>query len=778
MMLPEVTYSGIVHRNSSGSVTLSEQELVFRPDCNGDGHDGGSITNRDAVDAAVTLPWYQVVKHQVSPVSHPKSLLKVTTTAAGSTKSSYTFAFPDRDALENARREISSTSNNNNNNITTPRPQHLHNEQRQSTPPSSHYIDLDPIAAISTRSSLLASDPALRAQHRLLVLDGGTLSEEDFWSTHTRLVANEYAKISGRANRGMSSDIKSSLDLGISSTFRKGGGGGGGGGGSSKSKESGGGGGGSSSSSGGGGSSSTGIVHLGVEEMRQIFLMYPAVHRAYEEKVPLELSEEQFWRKYLESEYFHRDRGRMGTHINKMNERERRDQEKERSRILGKRRRGGGEEGDAGEDGKSKVDSDGTKKQKEDSTSTGAAMGEDEAMNRLAAAGTDDIFSRYDAKGLSHHHQSHHRHHPQHNRHRKMGISTQLAVGKFDLTSTTEVERGDRFLGKDLHPLPEKDSAGSRIIDKYNRHWAIVLHPMESKAGVDLAMVAAQSVKEGATAAATATSSSRSGRDDEDAKVNGGCDNEMRRLVGFANADYNHADFARGMGDDDEDMLELNLHNVGAYTGNYASASTDPSPTNGKESDTSLHLRYAKILASSMRTNTEPILREEVSSKAKGFGNAPTLTKPFPDPKIGRGLLEALTKKMAADSQTEEDVQQLVDALPEEFTTKLASFFRRSTELLRHFFSLRSFFNENSNGNASASESQKNRLTNIVKGMEKVHKEMYELTRNLPLMESKMFKPIMEQLDWAFKLYREDSSKNTRGGFVTVANRGFVPVAN
>ena len=32
--------------------------------------------------------------------------------------------------------------------------------------------------------------------------------------------------------------------------------------------------------------------------------MYPAVHRAYEEKVPLELSEEQFWRKYLESEYF------------------------------------------------------------------------------------------------------------------------------------------------------------------------------------------------------------------------------------------------------------------------------------------------------------------------------------------------------------------------------------------------------------------------------------------------------------------------------------------
>lgn len=58
-----------------------------------------------------------------------------------------------------------------------------------------------------------------------------------------------------------------------------------------------------------------------------------------------------------------------------------------------------------------------------------------------------------------------------------------------------------------------------------------------------------------------------------------------------------------------------------------------------------------------------------------------------------------------------------------------------------------------------------------------VHGEMYELTRNLPLMESKMFKPIMDQLDWAFKLHREDSSKS-KGGFVTVAKGGFVPVAH
>mmetsp|Transcript_20383 Transcript_20383/g.44133 ORF Transcript_20383/g.44133 Transcript_20383/m.44133 type:complete len:95 (+) Transcript_20383:2118-2402(+) len=58
-----------------------------------------------------------------------------------------------------------------------------------------------------------------------------------------------------------------------------------------------------------------------------------------------------------------------------------------------------------------------------------------------------------------------------------------------------------------------------------------------------------------------------------------------------------------------------------------------------------------------------------------------------------------------------------------------------------------------------------------------VHGEMYALTRNLTLMESKMFKPIMDQLDWAFKLHREDSSKSS-GGFVTVARGGFVSVAH
>eukprot|EP00970_Alexandrium_tamarense_P011637 scaffold2554_cov180-Alexandrium_tamarense.AAC.6 len=732
----EATFHGVIYRKTRGTLTLTERGLLFKPEGN---------TAADASSSSstsVVLPWTQIEKHQVSPASHAKHLLKVIASSSSptNTTTSYTFAFLTRNGLESARRDITirlakyNPHKKASDNSTSPstNKKRSHNEisndvkslKRQSSPPSSHFVDLDPVALIATRSSLLASDPALRAQHRLLVLDNGTLSEEDFWETHSRLIADEYAKMSGKTNRGMSSDIKSSLDLGIAS---------GGFGGKKKNKAEGGG----SGDGDGSGRRGGGIVHLGVEEMRQIFLMYPSVHKAYEEKVPLELSEEQFWRKYLESEYFHRDRGRIGAHIGRVNERERLDKER-----FGKR---GSLQGDEdGEKGKGEKKNEGA----ED------GMGEDEAKSRLAAAGTDDIFSRYERSNAL----------GEGGSRQVRPLGTHIAVGQFDLASTAETERGERFLeGNDLHPPPEGNSQGARVIDKYNRHWAIVLHPNDSTAGVDLAKVAA----------ASATDITD---DDEDAKVNGGCDREMYRLVGFANASENDADHSRGVGDESEDFTELTLRNVGAYTGKFSADGKVDGGVPANEAEISL--KYAKYLAATMRATTEPLLKDANTGKTKGFCFAPTLVHALPEPKIGRGLLEALTKKMAADSQTDADVQRLADTLPVEFRTKLASYFRRSSELLRHFFSLRSVFNDNSDGNGGigVSDSQKSRLTSIVTGMEKVHGEMYDLTRNLPLVESKMFKPIMDQLDYAFKLHREDSSKGGGGGFVTVAKGGFVPV--
>ena len=203
----EATFHGVIYRKTRGTLTLTERGLLFKPEGN---------TAADASSSSstsVVLPWTQIEKHQVSPASHAKHLLKVIASSSSptNTTTSYTFAFLTRNGLESARRDITirlakyNPHKKASDNSTSPstNKKRSHNEisndvkslKRQSSPPSSHFVDLDPVALIATRSSLLASDPALRAQHRLLVLDNGTLSEEDFWETHSRLIADEYATL-------------------------------------------------------------------------------------------------------------------------------------------------------------------------------------------------------------------------------------------------------------------------------------------------------------------------------------------------------------------------------------------------------------------------------------------------------------------------------------------------------------------------------------------------------------------------------------------------------
>eukprot|EP00984_Skeletonema_dohrnii_P021239 scaffold10554_cov76-Skeletonema_dohrnii-CCMP3373.AAC.1 len=184
------SYSGILHRKAKGSLELSESGFNFRPDSGGE---NGTIE---------IIPWNRTIKHQVSPASHSKSLLKILVAAAAASansggnnasNSSFTFVFPSRSDLESARKEITCRLNNNNNhsvnkevNTTSSSSNKKKKRPRseqygKSTPPASSYITHDPMALIATRSSLLASDPALRAQHRLLVIDNydGTLKAID-----------------------------------------------------------------------------------------------------------------------------------------------------------------------------------------------------------------------------------------------------------------------------------------------------------------------------------------------------------------------------------------------------------------------------------------------------------------------------------------------------------------------------------------------------------------------------------------------------------------------
>jgi transcription initiation factor TFIIH subunit 1 len=612
MQVDEKRYSQVIFQKQSGELVLNETGLQF---------------------GTWQVSWTQLVKHQVSPASYPKALLKLVLQG----ETNVTFQFSNRTDLEQIRKDIS-----------------IHLQQRSKKRPHSEVATvtygapLDSTATAVTRASLLAAHPSLRQQHVYLVQETHTLTEDEFWETHQHLLQEEHARISGLAQAGRSSFMQSRLPT-------------------------------------------SGRITLGVEEMRQIFILYPAVHKAYEEKVPLELSDEQFWRKYLESEYFHRDRGRLGTVA---------------------RNHANGEESHNNKNGKK---------------SSGPSMEEQDA--RAAAVGTDDFFSRYaqklqqEQKPLDH-----------------TKVGRRLATGQFDLASTLETERGHLLQGpKDNHPANvHDDEKGARVIAKYNRHWAMVLHPDDAVAGADLLNVARQSPLQVLA-------------DDEDAKWGGGVHKEMQRLVGFADAteeEANHADCRKT----DDAYEPLSLKNVEAYYSFKQPANITITETSEEANE-----RY-KVFANTILGNVNALVQELVTDETKLSELPPTC---FPPPKLGRELLSALTKKMAADARTDSASLAMVELLPSEFREKLQIYFRRCSELLRHFFALRQMKNSGE------------KLARIVLGMETFYRELDTMRKGFPHtdagnMMQKMCLPLMDQLDWAFKLHREGSGGGGGGGFVTV----------
>jgi len=828
------SYQFVTHKKKSGTLILTDSALTFYPakatidiaedtakdtskdtakdnasdNDNDDAKDDASNKAKDdATNNAtngletVTAPmkfeykWLIIQKHQVSPSSHPRYLLKIilhpsdtnpdtitTNTRQGKKSSSLTYEFQGRKELEKIRTDISSRLTH------SRRVQALNSEQhsienrkrkldsmaphdqtditanpttssihiaRDTTSASemvlaassasvlkggagmssqemtaSNFTSLNPYEQSVTCSSILASDRNIRTQHSLLtsnlISNSNSTNEQDFWSTHSRKESNQAAKIHGFVSKGIPSSMKSSLDIQISGNVSK-------------------------------------PIKLGVEEMRQIFIMYPAVHDAYEEKVPLELSEEQFWRKYLESEYFHRDRGRVGSSAKtvgvSLNPEESKKKEEE--------------------------DVDGGKKEREEE-SQHQQQKEREETARMGAASSNDIFSRkeielqkrirsrldgsnHDAGGNA----------------IAMAAGVQrMAVGQFDLLATANTERGSKLLlnSNDLHPF---DDRGRKVIEKYNRHWAMVLNPDDASAGCDLTALAKKSALHAL-------------EDDDDAKVNGGFGKEMKRLVGFANADHDHVDHVKGMGrmngeerDDDDGASEpvlfeeLKLRNIDAYAGKNIGVGTntqDEDPHEMSKTD----LMYSQFAMEQIKKLVAPLIDSKRSegSHQGSLHSTHCVEHAFPTPKFGCNLLLALTKHMVLDSMTEMDTAKMTKSLPEDFRKRLTSYTRRSNELLRHFFALRHVMEQekkvtgngggsSSTGTSSSSSSSKSsqKLKRIVQGMEGVYRELEGMRKDLPQIElgeqmRKMCLPIMDQLDWAFKLNRDISRSG--GGFVDI----------
>jgi transcription initiation factor TFIIH subunit 1 len=679
------SFQPVVYKKSVGRLDLTEDGLKFLPSNNG------------IIVAEVTVSWSQVTKHQVSPANHPKSLLKIVLVEEAGKP--LTFQFTSRPDLEKARKEISQRLQwFRSQHVSQPSPPSIsgtkrhHGEMKSpsssSTPlasvgktTSTSFGELDTTSLAVTRSCLLARNPSLRAQHHYLVEESKTLDEDDFWKTHQDLLEEEYARIAGITRAGTSSLLQSHL------------------------------------------STLTGRITLGVEEMRQIFIMYPAVHKAYEEKVPLELSDEQFWRKYLESEYFHRDRGKIGAAS-----------------------RRNGEAPSLGRNGVSNNNNN-TRRAEE---------------ARAAAVGTDDLFSRYDQKlretgqlddnvfgtvsgGSGDGNSS------EGARHKRWG--TKLAIGQFDLASTFETERGKLLEGpKDNHPMdPEDDGKGAKVIQKYNRHWAMVLNPEEAVAGSNLMEVARKSVEDTIP-------------DDDDAKAGGGIDEEMQRLVGFANSRSLDANHALGIGESDE-YETLTLNNIDVYrSGRPIIRMGTRVGKEDEETTRKNNIIFAKTIVSKMNT---------LAAAQDHFGDtASQNTKVdedfLPPPSLGRDLMKALTNKMVRDSQTDADTLEVVNALPEDFKKRLHSYFRRSSELLRHFFGLKRLAES-----FPVNGEYKQKLEKITNGMVAIYREMEQIrigineSGPMGVIMRKMLFQIMEQLNHAFQ-GTSSGEESGAGGFVTV----------
>lgn len=716
------TYDGVVHKKANGSLVLDTGFFRFQTTSNGD---NGTTTS------LVELPWNKISKHQVSPASHPKSLLKIVL-IEGAGKP-MTFQLPERSELERIRKDVTerlkeSASQHSSllQSFATPsKPSaaasaSLSGTKRkwnhassssasgagqssllatgQTTPTS--FGELDPTSLAVTRSSLLASNPTLRSQHKYLVEESQTVSEEDFWKTHASLLEEEYARIAGITRAGTSSLLQSHLQV------------------------------------------LTGRITLGVEEMRQIFILYPAVHKAYEEKVPLELSDEQFWRKYLESEYFHRDRGRVGAAS---------------GRYHGAQ--------NPSNDGASKDPAASDKEKK-------AAADAKDQEARAAVAAADDLFSRYDQKlrdsgqlddgvfsapalGVVSEDPS------RKDKQKRKKWGTQLAVGQFDLASTFETERGNLLEGpRDNHPHYNASSTeeysstiGAKVIQKYNRHWAMVLNPEEAVAGTNLMEVARHSVQDTL-------------QGDDDALAGGGWDDEMQRLVGFAEANAKDANHALGVGESDEYEL-LTLKNIGVY---YNQGKAQQANTATPDAERTKNAQFANYMDKKMKA----LLEEQASKKGFNKIEALPLENAFPPLAHGRQLLEALTNRMASDSRTDADTLEVVNSLPVDFKKRLHSYFRRTSELLRHFFGLKRLADENLEDNNAYQQ----KLSKIVKGLETLYNEIGDMRKEQEVTGTKgktmgrMCFQIMEQLDWAFKCYREGSqsgaNSSSSGGFTTI----------
>ena len=116
------------------------------------------------------------------------------------------------------------------------------------------------VSSAELKSSLLDADIVLRKQYTELVTEQKIMSDDEFWATKKWLL-DDISSSTTQNKRGRLISMFSEID-----------------------KEK--------------------TITVTAEVIQSIFEMYPAVRRAFEDKVPTEYSEAEFWTRYFSSEYY------------------------------------------------------------------------------------------------------------------------------------------------------------------------------------------------------------------------------------------------------------------------------------------------------------------------------------------------------------------------------------------------------------------------------------------------------------------------------------------
>ncbi len=242
------------YKKRSGRLTLTNLRFQWQAD--------------DAVQAEFVVPYDLIKAQHVNLAGSGKILLKLTLHGLqNQPESNHTFQFSipeDREAVKSIlTQKMAAARDSDVQGQNTTMNAYEHGKSSSSLARlSQHHVSASEIRA---RQTLLARDPELARFHREMVLEG-IVDEETFWfSRKQQIIQQQFLAVQKKGATSASfMDIKPTSVEGTDVKYT-----------------------------------------LTPEIIHSIFVHHPAVQKAYQENVPLKMSETEFWKQYFLSKYFH-----------------------------------------------------------------------------------------------------------------------------------------------------------------------------------------------------------------------------------------------------------------------------------------------------------------------------------------------------------------------------------------------------------------------------------------------------------------------------------------